>query len=311
MTALADRAADSAYALGWTIVRKMPEPLAKAVFARLADRTWRQRGRGVRQLEKNLSRVIGKDLGEVSGKNFGEVSGKDGADDEVRRLSKKVMRSYFRYWLEVFRLPEICKDRIVSGMHITGEDGLFGTLDAGRGAIVALPHMGNYEHAGAWLVHMGYPFTTVAERLKPESLFDRFVAFRESLGMEVLPHAGGGAFGTMARRLRSGRPVCLVVDRDLTESGIDVEFFGKTARMPGVAAALAVQTGAALFPVTLWFEGDDWGGRIHEEIPVPDEGDRQGKIRAMTQLLAREFETGIAAHPEDWHMLQRVWLEDL
>jgi KDO2-lipid IV(A) lauroyltransferase len=311
LTALTSRAADSAYALGWTIVRKMPEPLAKAAFARLADRTWRQRGRGVRQLEKNLSRVLGKHLG----KDFGDdpAAGLDaaGLDDEVRRLSRKVMRSYFRYWLEVFRLPEMSRDRIVSGMHITGEDRLFAALDAGRGAVVALPHMGNYEQAGAWLVHKGYPFTTVAERLEPESLFDRFVAFRESLGMEVLPHAGAGAFGTLARRLRVGRPVCLVVDRDLTESGIDVDFFGKTARMPGVAAALAVQTGAALFPVTLWYEGDDWGARIHEEIPVPDEGDRHGKVRAMTQRLAREFETGIAAHPEDWHMLQRVWLEDL
>ena len=129
--------------------------------------------------------------------------------------------------------------------------------------------------------------------------------------MEVLPHTGGGAFGTMARRLRAGGAVCLVVDRDLTESGIDVEFFGKTARMPGVAAALAVQTGAVLFPVTLWYEGDDWGARIHEEISVPGEGERHGKVRAMTQRLAHEFEQGIAAHPQDWHMLQRVWLEDL
>jgi lauroyl/myristoyl acyltransferase len=293
--ALKETVVDSAYALGWTAVRKMPEPLAKSAFARLADRAWQRHGRGIRQLERNLCRVLAK----------------DDVDDEVRRLSKRVMRSYFRYWLEVFRLPEMSKERIVSGMHITGEKSLFATLDSGRGVVVALPHMGNYEQAGAWLVHVGYPFTTVAERLKPESLFDRFVAFRESLGMEVLPHAGGGAFGTMARRLRSGRPVCLVVDRDLTESGIDVEFFGKTARMPGVAAALAVQTGAALMPVTLWYEGDDWGARIHEEISMPEHGDRPAKIQAMTQDLVRVFEQGIAAHPEDWHMLQRVWLEDL
>jgi KDO2-lipid IV(A) lauroyltransferase len=115
----------------------------------------------------------------------------------------------------------------------------------------------------------------------------------------------------MAQRLRSGRPVCLVVDRDLTESGVDVEFFGRTARMPAVSAALAIQTGAALFPVTLWFEGEYWGARVHDEIPVPDEGGRQEKIQVMTQELARAFQEGIAAHPEDWHMLQKVWVEDL
>jgi lauroyl/myristoyl acyltransferase len=294
-TTLAGWATDSAYAFGWTVVRKLPEPLVKTAFTGLADRTWRRRGRRVRQLEKNLSRVLGKD----------EV------DAEIRALSKRVLRSYFRYWMEAFRLPEMSRERILAGMNVRESDRLFDAVKTGRGVIIALPHMGNYEQAGAWLVFMGYPFTTVAERLEPASLFDRFVAFRQSLGMEVLPHTGGGAFGTLARRLRAGGTVCLVVDRDLTESGINVEFFGKTARIPGVAAALAVQTGAVLLPAALWYEGDGWGARIHEEIPVPDEGERQGKVQAMTQRLAHEFEQAIAAHPEDWHMLQRVWLEDL
>ncbi|WP_433324003.1 phosphatidylinositol mannoside acyltransferase [Spirillospora sp. CA-294931] len=290
-----DEAMDAAYALGWTIVRKMPEPAARAAFTALADRTWHRYGSGVRQLEKNLCRVLDKKA----------------VDDEVRVLSKKVLRSYFRYWLEVFRLPEYGRDRILGDMRVSGHEPMLATLESGRGVILALPHMGNYEHAGAWLVHMGHPFTTVAERLKPESLFDRFVAFRESLGMEVLAHRGASAYGRMAQRLRSGRPVCLVVDRDLSASGIDVEFFGATARMPAVSAALAIQTGAALYPVTLWYEGRYWGARVHEEVPVPGEGARQEKIQAMTQEVARVFEQGITAHPEDWHMLQKVWVDDL
>ncbi|MFC9977047.1 phosphatidylinositol mannoside acyltransferase [Spirillospora sp. NPDC127200] len=294
-SAARDEVMDTAYALGWTVVRKTPERAARLVFTALADRTWQRHGHGVRQLERNLLRVTGKDA----------------VDDEVRALSKKVLRSYFRYWLEVFRLPEYDRDRILGRMRITGHEKLFATLDSGRGAILALPHMGNYEQAGAWLVHSGHPFTTVAERLKPESLFDRFVEFREGLGMEVLPHKGASAFGRLAQRLRAGRPVCLVVDRDLTDSGVEVEFFGETAKMPAVSAALAMQTGAALFPVTLWYEGEYWAARVHEEIPVPGEGVRQEKIQAMTQELARAFQEGIAAHPEDWHMLQKVWVADL
>ncbi|GGV33278.1 lipid A biosynthesis lauroyl acyltransferase [Actinomadura cremea] len=290
-----DEAADAAYALGWTVVRKMPERAARLAFTAIADRTWHRHGAGVRQLERNLCRVLGKDA----------------VDDEVRVLSKKVMRSYLRYWLEVFRLPEYDRNRILGRMRVTGDKKIFTNLDAGRGVILALPHMGNYEHAGAWLAHKGHPFTTVAERLKPESLFDRFVEFREGLGMEVLAHRGASAYGRMARRLREGRPVCLVVDRDLTDSGVNVEFFGATARMPAVSAALAIQTGAALIPVTLWYEGEYWAARVHEEVLVPAEGARQEKIRAMTQDLATVFEEGIAAHPEDWHMLQKVWLDDL
>jgi phosphatidylinositol dimannoside acyltransferase len=294
---ISDRLVDAGYALGWTVVRKMPEPLAARLFRLIADRVWRRRGRSVLQLEKNLRRVVGDEVPESA----------------LRDLSRAGMRSYMRYWLEAFRLPEISADRIMSGMRITGQEKLFSTLDSGRGVIVALPHMGNYDQAGAWLALNGHPFTTVMERLKPEALFDRFMAFRESLGMEVLPASGGtgSPFATLAERLTDGRVVCMVVERDLGGNGIEVDFFGRPAKMPAGSAALAVQTGAALMPVTLWFEGNDWGARIHEEIPVPDAGDRKQKIQAITQAMVKVFEEGIAAHPQDWHMLQRVWLEDL
>ena len=120
--------------------------------------------------------------------------------------------------------------------------------------IFALPHMGSWEHAGAWIVLCGAgKVTTVAERLRPESLYDRFVAFWERQGMEVLPHsAGASRFGVLAQRLRAGGLVALLCERDLTGSGIEVEFFGEPARIMGGPAGLAEQTGAALMPVTLW-----------------------------------------------------------
>lgn len=296
MIQIRDKAVETAYALGWAGVKRLPERTAKRLFDRIADRTWEKRGKRVLQLEKNLARVTGKAE----------------TDPELRELSRTAMRSYLRYWLETFRLPVYSKERICSGMHVSGDKQIHENVNAGRGVVIALPHMGNYDHAGAWLVYQGHALSTVAERLKPESLFERFVAYRESLGFEILPLTGGtSSFGTLARRLREGGVVCLVSDRDLTATGVEVEFFGRTARMPGGPAALAVQTGAALLPVTLWFEGDDWGARVHEEIPAPQAGERQEKVQAMTQALADVFAEGIAAHPEDWHMLQKVWVEDL
>jgi KDO2-lipid IV(A) lauroyltransferase len=151
------------------------------------------------------------------------------------------------------------------------------------------------------------------ERLKPESVYDKFVAFREGLGMEVLPASGGAvhAFGILSQRLRAGKLVCLPADRDVTGSGIEVEFFGEKAKMMVGSAALAERTGAALFPAILWYEGDRWGIFVDKEIPVPAEGDRKQKVAAMMQELARSFEAGIRAHPADWHMLQRVFVADL
>jgi len=284
------------YEFGWAVLCRVPEAWAAAVFRYAGDIAWRRQGPGVQRLEANLRRVIGWD-----------ATGK-----ELRALSREAMRSYARYWMELFRLPAIPKERILSGMGMTGEeDTATGYLAAGRGVIFALPHLGNWDHAGAWLAARGLPFTTVAERLKPETLYERFVAFREGLGMEVLPATGGtDRFGALARRLRAGGLVCLLADRDVTGGGIEVEFFGERARMMGGPAALAVQTGAALMPATLWFTDGGWGARIFPEIPVPDGGNRREKVAVMTQRLAEVFEAGIAEHPADWHMLQRVFSAD-
>ncbi|MFF4455268.1 phosphatidylinositol mannoside acyltransferase [Streptomyces goshikiensis] len=291
-----EKLVDGLYGLGWAGVKKLPEPAAVALGRRIADFAWKRRGKSVLRLESNLARVV-----------------PDASPERLRALSQAGMRSYMRYWMESFRLPTMETSRFGQDVRMEDEHILRESLASGRGVVVALPHLANWDLAGAWAVgHLGVPFTTVAERLKPESLFDRFVAYRESLGMEVLPHTGGAAFGTLARRLRSGGLVCLVADRDLSASGVEVDFFGSTARMPAGPALLAQQTGAVLLPATLYY-GDtpQMYGRIHPEVTVPQTGTRTEKTAAMTQALADAFASGISAHPQDWHMLQRLWLDDL
>ncbi|MFJ6720382.1 MULTISPECIES: phosphatidylinositol mannoside acyltransferase [unclassified Streptomyces] len=296
MGAARDKLVDGLYGLGWAAVKRLPEPAAVALGRRIADAAWKRRGKSVLRLESNLARVV-----------------PDADPERLRELSRAGMRSYMRYWMESFRLPTMDARRFSADVEMADEHILREAIASGRGVVVALPHLANWDLAGAWATsHLGIPFTTVAERLKPESLYDRFVAYRESLGMEVLPHSGGAAFGTLARRLRSGGLVCLVADRDLSASGVEVDFFGATARMPAGPALLAQQTGAALLPATLHY-GDTprMYGRIHPEVAVPGTGTRTEKTAVMTQAVADAFAAGIAAHPEDWHMLQRLWLDDL
>ncbi|MER6332331.1 phosphatidylinositol mannoside acyltransferase [Streptomyces sp. NPDC001034] len=293
---VSDRLSDALYGAGWSTVKKLPEPVAARLGRGFADLAWKQRGKGVQRLEANYARVV------------------PGASPErLAELSRKGMRSYLRYWMESFRLPAWSPERIRAGFDPKDIHHLTEGLDAGKGVILALPHLANWDLAGAWVTtELRTPFTTVAERLRPETLYDRFVAYREGLGMEVLPHSGGSAFGTLARRLRDGGLVCLVADRDLSASGVEVDFFGEKARMPAGPALLAQHTGAPLLPVTLWYDDSPvMRGRVHPPIEVPESGTRAEKASAMTQALADAFATGIAEHPEDWHMLQRLWLADL
>jgi phosphatidylinositol dimannoside acyltransferase len=294
-----DRVTDAAFLAGWRLVRWLPEPVVGPVFGGIADTVWRRRIAGVAQLERNLRRVVGLELPQPA----------------LRELSRAALRSYFRYWAEVFRLPSWSGEQILGRITVEHEPRLREAYASGRGVVIALPHCANWDLAGAWAASTGMSFTTVAERLKPESLFDRFVAYRESLGMEVLAlsrgQGGQSSYRSLVERLRAGGMVCLVADRDLTAGGIDVRFFGETARMPAGPASLARATGAALIPATLWYDAERLNLRINEEVPVPAQGSRTEQVAVMTQQVANVFEGSIREHPEDWHMLQPLWLADL
>ena len=274
MSARTERLADLGYAAGWRLVRALPAPVARRVFDAGADVAVRRDGRGVRRLRANLARVR-PDLD------------RPGLD----ALTRAAMRSYARYWREAFRLPALDADALAATVDplVEGREHLDAALATGRGAVVALTHSGNWDVVGAWAVRRYGGFTTVAERLRPESLFQRFVAYRESLGFEILPMTGGEApVRGLLRRLRAGGIVCLVADRDLSAQGVDVTLFGARATMPPGPAALAASTGAALLPLGLWFTedaaGDEgWGfpdppagaGRLAGRRPGGDPGRRR------------------------------------
>jgi KDO2-lipid IV(A) lauroyltransferase len=284
-------ASDWAYATGWMAVRAMPEFAARSAFdfgARYAARNG-----GPEQLRKNLARVIGVPPAEVP--------------DVLMRAS---LASYARYWREAFRLPTMDLRVVARELDRTfqGADNLDAALAEGRGAVCALPHSGNWDMAGVWLAQTRGTFTTVAERLKPESLYRRFINYRESLGFEVLPSSGGQRppFEVLCDRLRDNRVVCLMAERDLTRTGVQVDFFGEPTRMPAGPAKLAIATGAALLPSHCWFTDD--GSRVWIQPPLDCSS---GDVGAITQAMADQFEKNIAAHPQDWHMMQPQWLADL
>jgi lauroyl/myristoyl acyltransferase len=290
---------DLGFAAGWKAVQALPKPLTERAFRMAADRASTRKGPGVQRLRANLHRVLGPETTPAT----------------LDAMVVAAMRSYARYWLEVFRLPRMDQRAVVAdvGRNTTGAHHIDAAVDGGHGYVVALPHMGNWDVAGLWLVdRYQQPFTTVAERLKPEALFDRFVAYRQGLGMNVVALTGGQRppVSVLTERLRAGAGVCLVADRDLSRRGIPVEFFGETARMPAGPAMLAAMTGAALLPVGLWFTANGWGQQIG--APIEIRGERLAdQVASATQELADRFAAEIAAHPADWHMLQRLWLADL
>jgi KDO2-lipid IV(A) lauroyltransferase len=279
------------YILAWRLIRALPESLAYSLFDKGARWLVKRNGKSVKRLRSNLARV------------------KPGiSQTELQSLLEKAFASYMRYWCDTFRFPNWDKDRINSTVTVTRENLLLDGIKSGKGVIVSLPHAGNWDHAGAYFCLKGIHLVTVAERLKPERLFIEFLRYRQAMGMEVLA-LDSRSIATLAQRLREGHLVALVADRDLSKSGIDVQFFNHPARMPAGPAVLAIKTGAVL--LTAFVNYTKRGIHItFDEIEVPSNGTQEEKVSYIVQKSADNFSRGIADFPQDWHMLQRIWIDE-
>jgi KDO2-lipid IV(A) lauroyltransferase len=212
-----------------------------------------------------------------------------------------------RYWVDTFRFPDWSIQRVQGTVSVTNEHLMIDAIAAKTGVIVSLPHAGNWDHAGAYFCAKGIHLVTVAERLKPEKLFLKFLKYRQDMGMEVLP-SDSQTIGVLATRLREGHLVALVADRDLSKSGIEVQFFDGPTRMPAGPAVLALQTQAPL--ITAFVSYTPAG--IHVEfknVLIPSEGEDRDRVKEIVSMTAKHFEEGIRNNPQDWHMLQRIWTD--
>ena len=285
-----DNIAAYAYFAGWRIVRWLPEKTAYQLAYAAADFLTKRNGKSVARLRSNLRRTK-----------------PDITSLDLDLLVFTAMRSYMRYWCDTFRFPDWSSERVRETVTVTNEHLLIDAIEAKTGVIVSLPHAGNWDHAGAYFCAKGIPLVTVAERLKPEKLFLKFLQYRQAMGMEVLP-LDGRVLGTLAQRLRQGALVALVADRDLSRTGIDVEFFGGPSRMPAGPALLALKTNAPL--ITAFVSYTETGIHIDFKLIIlPSAGSEAEKVSEIVQMTAKHFEEGISEHPEDWHMLQRIWID--
>ncbi|GIE89139.1 phosphatidylinositol mannoside acyltransferase [Actinoplanes regularis] len=279
------------FTAGWRLVRALPLPVAQALFRRVADRAWKANGPGTQRLRRNYQQVVGADMPET--------------------LVRDGLRSYARYWMEAFRLPSRTREQNAAGFNMRADchEEMKSVIAEGNGLVLALPHVANWDAAAAWVVANDWRMITVAERLKPEAVYRKFLDYRESLGMRVLPLTGGDRppLDVLAEHLEQGWVVPLLADRDLSRGGVEVDFFGGKTRMPAGPALLAIRTGAPMYTVDCWYS-EDRVEAVLRKITPPAEGPLDERVKRTVQLMADAFAIGIADHPQDWHMLQKLWL---
>jgi len=291
MSRLKDFISAQLYLIGWKIVQVLPEKIVYRLFEKLGKIFYNRNGKAVQRLRSNLQVVMPS----ANSNNLEEIV--------IQGIS-----SYLRYWCDTFRFPGWSHDKIRKTVNVSNENLLKDPIAAGTGVIVALPHSGNWDHAGAYFCAQGIPLVTVAERLKPEKLFQKFLTYRQALGMEVLA-LDSNTLTTLSTRLNEGKLIALVADRDFSKNGVEVDFFGKKAKMPIGPALLSLRTGAPLITAQVSYSIKgiqiDFLGPLTSRI----QGSLEDRAKDLVQQCADNFEMGISKKPQDWHMLQRIWIE--
>lgn len=280
------------YRIAWLAARKLPERWAMGLAEKMGDRSWRKVGPRRRRVTENLGPVVGP-----------------GA--EIDALTRRAFRNYARYWMETFRLPDMSDAELDRRFSTENIEAIEKAYIAGKGAVLATMHLGNWDAGGRWVAHR-WPLTVVVEVLRPRKLFERFLEHRRALGMEIVPLTrGGDAVGACAEHLREGRLVALVADRDLSGRGIEVEMFGRRTKLPPGPAVLALRTGAPLIPAVIYlYPKGTWRAWVMDPIELPEAEDEAGAATGLTQRLAAEFEKFVARDPSQWHaMFQRYWID--
>ncbi|MFM7718814.1 MAG: phosphatidylinositol mannoside acyltransferase [Actinomycetota bacterium] len=288
-------------------------PRERAVYALYRGAQWlalalpEAVGRGLFDVVAHVAFRLAPRMRAVVSANQARVLGRDPSDRLVRESAEEAFELYARYWFESFRLPAWSAEELERRTDVVGAEHIDAALEKGRGCVIALGHLGNWDAAGACIARRGYRVASVNEALRPRRLFDLFREHREAFGVTIVgldaPNLGVALAGFLERNMI----VALLADRDLSGRGVEVEMFGATRRIPSGPASLALSSGAPLLLCSVATTGRGWRVRISAPLEIEPTGDRKEDVRALTRRLAAGFERAIAEHPADWHLFQPAW----
>jgi len=264
-----------------------------------------------RRVFETLGRIAHRRLNGVRATvaaNQARVLGAEPSDARVDHATREAFELYARFWFDAFRIRTMPEEEFNERIVVIGVENIDRALEAGKGCVCALPHMGNWDAAGHWFGANGYRIAAVAEELRPPRLYDLFLRHREELGMRIVGLTKEGHVGQQLKQLLSENwMVALVADRDLTGRGTEVEMFGATRRVPAGPALLSLSSGAPLVVCPVYTRDDGWEVRIEEPLEIERTGVIREDVAALSRLMAERFERAIAAKPTDWHMFQPAW----
>jgi lauroyl/myristoyl acyltransferase len=229
------------------------------------------------------------------------------SDREIRRIRIRMFRNFAKYLVDFFRFQKLDKEYIKKNIRIENIHYFDEAYAKGKGVIVLTAHLGNWELGGVVVSLSGYPFWVVALPHKDKRVNIFFNSQRESKGIKVIPL--GKAVRTCLNVLKENRLLALAGDRDFTEKGIVLDFFGKPAFFPEGPAAFSLKTGSIIVPGFMLRNKDDsFTLTIEKPIEFNPTGAKNKDLRELMERYIAIFEDYIRRYPDQWYMFRRFWI---
>jgi KDO2-lipid IV(A) lauroyltransferase len=236
--------------------------------------------------------------------NMAQVLGRAVDDPAVKRMTTAAFANYARYMVDIIRLPNIERAELLTGVEIRGWENVDKAFAHGKGIIFATGHIGSWDMAGATFAAQGFRVSVLVETLQPPAWNRRVQGIRERVGMRAIPIESG--VRDMLAALRRNEALAILVDRPVRgDEGVEVSFFGRTARVPRGAASLALRTGAAIIPMA--FLRHPSGRGYLAELGEPILPASVGSLDTLAQSVVSWLEDLIRRHPDQWYMFRLMW----
>ena len=279
------------YRLAGAVCGLLPEPLMRRVGIALGSLAFMRADRRKLMAMRHLTRALG-------------------SESEVEEAARQAFAAYGRYWAEVFWVRPRRVPAMLGQISVEGLDRVKQAQAAGRGMVLVLPHIGNWEAAGSVAHDLGLELIAVAEDLPNPRLARWFAGVRKTLGIDVVFADGSPrVMAALAEGLRRGAAIALLTDRNVRVGGSEVEFFGERTELPAGAALLAARFHVPVLPVAAFF-ADGPGHHVVIEAPVEIPTEGADRVAVGTQRIASALEGLIRRDPTQWHILQPNWPSD-
>ena len=242
--------------------------------------------------------------------NIGRILGPDSSPSEMNRRARATYNYILYNYFDLFRLPRLDDHTVKRLVTVSGWEHVEAAMAGGQGILMTSAHLGNIEVVIYAMLVRGLKITIPVERVEPPALFDYITRLRMSKGLKLVPI--DGPLLDLIRSLRKGEVIGIAGDRDITQTGRIVDFFGYPARLPDGHLRLALKTGA---PLVVGFSRRNPDHTYHAyflpPFSLPTGGSETTRLDAGMQFIVSEMEKAIRQNPEQWTVTISNWVDTL